>query len=88
VASLRVSEEQAREACFRFQREAEGREQVVALPHRFLVGDDYVFSVPCKVGVSLHGFYVNGQTGEVRWDVSSPDEFIPTGQIDALGWRR
>src|SRR5438067_6565832 len=44
IAGLRLSEQEAREASIRFQREVQRHEQAVTLPHRILVGDDYVFS--------------------------------------------
>jgi hypothetical protein len=39
--------------------------KVLVGDHQLIVGDEYLFSVPDKMGISLNGYYVNGMTGEV-----------------------
>ena len=79
AAQFSLTATQARDRAFQWQKQKSG-----SIPghHRMIVNDEYVFSDLCKLGVSLSGYYVDGNTGEVR---RVYDQFIPTGQARELG---
>ena len=80
VIDLKYTATQARDKSIQWQKRNSG-----SIPgrHRMIVNDEYVFSDLCKSGVSLSGYYVDGNTGKVRRVF---DDFIPTGQAEELGY--
>lgn len=69
--SFKISPEKARDLLYDKTRKMEGKKSYYYNSLLFIVNDEYFFSEPHKEKTQFEGFYVNGNTGLIRYKKSS-----------------
>ena len=81
--SFAISEDKAYDLAVQYVKAA-NKPLVVDRSPLVIVGDDYVFGMPRKIGYPLRGYYVNGATGKVVY-IDDPRVVEESGKITQFG---